>query len=878
MSARPTRFWSGTWAVTRREVLGLTKAPTALLFLLVFSALSNLIVLGQAGLLDRGQADLAPLFTALPWLSLLLLPALSMGVLSEERRAGSIELLFTLPLSIGQVVFGKFLAALAMAALALVSTTPMWITIAYLGSPDHGAIAAAYVGAVLLAAALLSIGTLVSALTQSPASAFVGTITIGFVFLFSDVPAIREVLPAVMTDGFARLSFAAQYEAMSRGVLSLGNVLFFVTTTGVFLTATGLLLRARRQTRRAPLIPLFAAYLVLVPLVLPFLVPLVLPFLTGWRLDCTQGGLYSLSPGTRAIVENLHADQTFTLYLAKDAAEESPRFLGFAEFVQEELRDLARASKGRIRLEIKDAAPFSIADDEARAARLSRIPLGASGGGKELVFGLVATNAAGDQRSLGFLSPESEGALEHEFARIAYELDNPERKTVGVLTSLQADIDPGHPLTGGLTGRGWQVVENTRAQFDFRALQRPLVNVPGDIDVLWILHPKSFDETTLRAIDVYAQQGGALLIQVDPLADVDTEGMDPNDYTTGFTAPRESDLAPLLNAWGLDLVNRRVLGDRTLGRELPVGAVGNTNPITMPHWVTLDAAHFETSALGRSLTGGLLRLQFSSPGILTWTGGDDLAMRPILRSTTDAMALDVSQVQVVRDPEALLRDFVPGDEQLTFGVDLVGLAPPAYTGRAKENLGPGPVQAPLSPVLNPEPMRAIVIADIDFAADLLWVRASEVPGSSHQAIAGNGPFFARVLSDLAGGAALALASSPRENARYTRPFERFDALNRASEERLARKLSDARDLEQSLSTALAQAAEAFDGQDDPTTTAEVNRITAELKDARQNLMALNRDRTFEVDVQKAWLLRFCALCFPILFVLAGLLIRWRRRA
>lgn len=870
MSARPTRFWGGTWAVTRRETLGLTKAPTALLFLLVFSALSNLIVLGQAGLLDRGQADLAPLFTALPWLSLLLLPALSMGVLSEERRAGSIELLFTLPLSIGQVVLGKFLAALAMASLALVSTTPMWITISYLGSPDHGAIAAAYVGALLLAGALLSIGTLVSALTQSPASAFVGTITIGFVFLFSDVPAIREVLPSALTDGFARLSFAAQYEAMSRGVLSLGNVLFFVTTTGVFLTATGLLLRARRQTRRAPLMPLFAAYLVIAPL--------ALPYLTGWRLDCTQGGLYSLSPGTRAIVESLHADQTFTLYLAQDAAEESPRFLGFAEFVQEELRDLARASNGRIRLEVKDAAPFSIADDEARAARLSRIPLGASGGGKELVFGLVATNAAGDQRSLGFLSPESEGALEHEFARIAYELDNPERKTVGVLTSLQAGVDPGHPLTGGLAGRGWQVVENTRAQFDFRALERPLVNVPGDIDLLWILHPKNFDETTLRAIDVYAQQGGALLIQVDPLADVDTEGMDPTDYTTGFTAPRESDLDPLMKAWGLELVKRRVLGDRTLGRELPVGAVGNTNPITMPHWITLDAAHFETSALGRSLTGGMSRLQFSSPGILKWTGADELAMQPILRSTTDAMALDVSQVQVVRDPEALLRDFVPGDEQLTFGVDLVGLAPPAYTGRAKENLGPGPVQAPLSPVLNPEPMRAIVIADIDFAADLLWVRASEIPGSSHQAIAGNGPFFARVLSDLSGGAALALASSPRENARYTRPFERFDELNRTSEERLARKLSDARALEQSLSGALAKAAEEFDGQDSPAATAEVTRITAELKEARQNLMALNRDRTFEVDVQKAWLLRFCALTFPILFVFAGLLIGWRRRA
>lgn len=855
-------------AVARRELVGLFKTPTALLFLIVFSALTNLVVLGQADLIGRRQADLAPLFSALPWLTLLLLPALSMGVFSEERRAGSIELLFTLPLTITQVVVGKFLAALTLAALALASTTPLWFTIAYLGAPDHGAIAVAYVGALLLAGALLSIGTFVSALTQSPASAFVGTITVSFVFLFSDIPAIRELLPGALTDGFARLSFAAHFEAISRGVLGLGDVLYFLATTATFLCATGLVLRARRGSKRAPLVPLFAVY--------ALAAPTLLPPLDAVRLDATEGGLYSLSAGTRAILADLEGDQTFTLYIAEDAAAQSPRFEGFARFVERELRDFARASDGRVQVVVKDAAPFTPADDEARAARLSRIPLGTAGGGRELVFGLVATNAAGDRRSVAFFSPENEGAIEHELARIAYELDNPERKKVGLITTLTADVEPGHPLTGGLSGRGWQVVENTRAQYDFRALELPLVRVPDDLDVLWVLHPKQLDETTLRAIDAYAQSGGSLLIQVDPLCEVDLDGMDLNDYTTGFTAPRESSLVPLLEAWGLKLRNRRVLADRTLGRELPVGVVGNTEAITMPHWITLDAEHFPTSGVAQSLLGGFDRIQFSAPGILDQVADTGLAVRPLLVSTTDSMAIDVNLVQVVRDPAALLRDFVASGEALTFGVDLVGLAPPAFEGSATETLGATPIAPPVSPVADPAPMRAVVIADVDFTADLLWVRASDTPGSSHQAIASNGPFFARLLADLAGGADLALASSPRENARYTRPFTRFEALERAAEERLARKLSEARALEAQHTTALAQAAEAFEGRDDPVATGEITRITAELKLAREKLMALNRDRDREVDAIERQLLRLNVLLFPVLFLLLGLALRFKR--
>lgn len=848
-------------AVTRRELLGLTKTPTALLFLLVFSGLANLVVLGQERLFDRGQADLAPLFQVFPWLCLLLLPALSMGLFSEERRAGSIELLLTLPLEIGEVVLGKFLGALLFAGLALLGTTPLWIAIATFGAPDHGAILTAYFGAFLLAGALLSIGTFVSALTRNPASAFVAGVTLGFLFLFSDVPAIGRALPASLADGLARLSFAARYEALSRGVVGLDDLLFFVGTAGAFLLATVLLLKSQRRARPAigPALGLVGSYLLLALL--------VAPRLAGLRLDNTEGELHSLSPATRALAAELESELTFTLYLSEEAAATSPRFLGFTRFVESRLADLARASRGKLRYELADAAPYSSADDEARAAGLSHVALGVAGGGRELVFGLVAKNEAGDTRSIAFLSPEDEAGLEHQLARLMLELSRPEKRVIGVLTSFVDGVPPGDPLTGGLAGRGWQVVESQRAAFDFRLLRAPLSAVPADLDVLWVLHPKKLDRMTLTSLDRYARGGGSLLIQIDPLAEVDRTGMDVADTTTGYVAERESDLGELLEAWGIEMIPRRVLGDRRLGSELPAGSVGNTETVTFPHWFSLGPDEFEEDPHLAPMFQGLQRLNFASAGalVLTETAPEDLERRPLLRTSGDSMRLDVSLVQVILEADSLMRDFVPTGKPEWFGIELTGLAPAAFPGEV---------------VAEPAPMRAVVIADVDCAGDALWVRPNLDPAGEptggFRAVADNGAFFARLFSELAGGAPLALAGARREGARYTRPLERFEALEKAAEERLARELSAARTLEAELSTALLTASEEYartGGTGTP--SPEVAALELRLAAARARLKELLRDRDAEVDALKRRATLTSWFAWPAI-CLAGWLLSLRR--
>ena len=132
--------------IMRRELASYFATPLAYVFILIFLVLANAFTFYLGGFYERGQADLEPFFSFHPWLFLFLIPALSMRLWAEERKTGTIEVLMTQPLTLWEAVLGKYLAAWAFTALALALTFPLWLTVNYLGSPDNGAILAAYLG------------------------------------------------------------------------------------------------------------------------------------------------------------------------------------------------------------------------------------------------------------------------------------------------------------------------------------------------------------------------------------------------------------------------------------------------------------------------------------------------------------------------------------------------------------------------------------------------------------------------------------------------------------------------------------------------------------------------------------------------------------
>src|SRR5579862_820316 len=236
--------------IMRRELASYFATPIAYVFILIFLILSNFLTFNLGAFYERGQADLSPFFSFHPWLYLFLIPALSMKLWAEERKSGSIELLMTQPVQLWEAVLGKFLAAWIFTALALALTFPIWITVNYLGSPDNGAIVAAYLGSLLMAGGFLSIGMCLSAATRNQVVAFITAALVGFVFLLAGFPLVldfvRGVLPQSVVDAIASLSFFSHFEAISKGVIDLRDLVYFGALIGFWLTATALVLDMKK--------------------------------------------------------------------------------------------------------------------------------------------------------------------------------------------------------------------------------------------------------------------------------------------------------------------------------------------------------------------------------------------------------------------------------------------------------------------------------------------------------------------------------------------------------------------------------------------------------------------------------------------------------
>lgn len=234
-------------ALFRRELGSYFATPVAYVFIVIFLVLMGTFTFYLGGFYEQGQADLRPFFNFHPWLYLFLVPAISMRLWAEERKSGSIELLMTLPVTAGQAVLGKYLAAWTFTGIALALTFPIWITVNYLGDPDNGTILAAYIGSFLMAGGFLAIGSCLSAFTRNQVIAFVISIVVCFGFLLSGFPMVLDVfrgwLPQVIVDAIASLSFLTHFTNISRGVIDFRDLVYFGLLIGTFLYANTIILQ-----------------------------------------------------------------------------------------------------------------------------------------------------------------------------------------------------------------------------------------------------------------------------------------------------------------------------------------------------------------------------------------------------------------------------------------------------------------------------------------------------------------------------------------------------------------------------------------------------------------------------------------------------------
>lgn len=234
------------YILAKREFCSYFTTPVAWIFLMIFVSLSGILTFYAGNFFGRGQADLQSFFMFQPWLYVFLIPALSMRMWAEERRSGTIELLMTLPMSTWDLVLGKFFAAWAFVGIALILTTPIWFTVNYLGQPDNGIILISYLASFLIAGTFLAVGSCLSACTKSQMVAFVLTMMACILLTFIGSDALTNGFAPFATEKVLKMlrsfSFLMHFVSLTRGVLDLRDILFFISSIGLFLFAAVVIL------------------------------------------------------------------------------------------------------------------------------------------------------------------------------------------------------------------------------------------------------------------------------------------------------------------------------------------------------------------------------------------------------------------------------------------------------------------------------------------------------------------------------------------------------------------------------------------------------------------------------------------------------------
>ncbi|GAA4649358.1 ABC transporter permease [Kistimonas scapharcae] len=236
--------------IFRRELSSYFATPLAYVYIVIFLMMTGVFTFYLGNFFERRQADLMPFFMFHPWLYLFLIPAVSMRLWAEERKTGTLELLLTLPVSLGQAVLGKFLAAWVFTGLALLLTFPMWLTVNYLGSPDNGVILASYLGSWLMAGGFIAVGSCMSASTSNQVIGFILSVVVCFLLVVAGYPIVLDAFqswaPAPVVDAIGALSFLTHFESISKGVLDLRDVMYFLIMMAAWLLATAIVIDMKK--------------------------------------------------------------------------------------------------------------------------------------------------------------------------------------------------------------------------------------------------------------------------------------------------------------------------------------------------------------------------------------------------------------------------------------------------------------------------------------------------------------------------------------------------------------------------------------------------------------------------------------------------------
>jgi ABC-type uncharacterized transport system involved in gliding motility auxiliary subunit len=471
--------------------------------------------------------------------------------------------------------------------------------------------------------------------------------------------------------------------------------------------------------------------------------------LANVQLDLTQGHIYTLSPGTKQILAGLKEPVTLRLFYSRDLGSTVPAYGSYADHVREMLQDYASMSNGKVKLEFYDPEPFSDTEDRAMAYGLQGVPLDQNG--SQIYFGLAGTNLEDDEKTIPFFQAERERFLEYDLTKLVYDLSNPKRPVVGVISSLPLNGDPQAMMMTRGRGAGGQPYASTVLLGQTNTVKTVPLDaqvIDPDIQVLLVAEARDLSPATQYAIDQFVMRGGKLMAMVDPwseaLASTPSQtGMPPMDT--------HSDLKALFDAWGIVFDPTKVVGDLTGAWRVRSGGDDALQASSYVAWFNIrDGINHDDPA-----TADLQQVTVASSGFLAKKPDAAIEFTPLLTTSDRDGLLPVDEVKMP-DPAKILAGFKPEGGPRVIAARVRGVlksafsGPPPLTGDQKR-----PDGFPAHKAQTDGPANLVIVADSDILADRFWVRVADFFGQQTATpFSDNGPFVANLIGTLSGSDAL----------------------------------------------------------------------------------------------------------------------------
>ena len=612
------------------------------------------------------------------------------------------------------------------------------------------------------------------------------------------------------------------------------------------------------------------------------------------RIDLTENRLFTLSEGTRGILANLDEPVTLRFYLSRRELERVPGVGGYADRVRALLNEYKRLSGGKLEVRTIDPEPFSEEEDRAVGYGLRGVPLDLDDG--VFYFGLAGTNSVDDEEVIPFFTAEREQFLEYDVTKLVYNLTSPKQKIVGLLSSLpiEGQGQAMQAAMGGMGAQPWMVVEQIRQLFELRSLHPKLDEIPEDIDVLMLVHPRALSPEALYAIDQYVLRGGRVVAFVDPYSESQRDVMPAGMGMMQPPGPGRSEIDELLTAWGVTL-GEDVVGDLDLSLKVRMDQGGRVLTFDYPVWMNVTPQTFDQEDI---VTGNLGNLGFGTPGYLEAAEGATTTFTPLVSTTPRAAQFTTAQVAAVTtDPRDLLDDYASQDRPYTMVARVAGKVRTAFpdgrpipeTSEEEGDASSGADEAgseaePKAEHISEsvEDAQILLVADADMLADRFWVVVQEFLGNRIAVpSAANSALVINALDNLTGSGDLI---SVRNRGTFTRPFTRVVALKQQAERAFRAKEQELIAQLEETEQRLLELEESNRGNDTLVITdaqrEELVEFRQERVRIRKELREVRRQLRADIEALESWL-KFANIgLVPILIGISGLtagLLQLRRR-